>query len=77
MRVRHDRAEADHDVVVAEVHQEIEAKQQRPARGMSARDDPLGAARVEVVLEGVGIGVGGVEDLALHPPRAAVVRDEA
>ena len=54
-RRHHDRAEADHDVVEVEVPQVLEAEQQRPARGISARDHPLGAARVEVVLEPVGI----------------------
>ena len=66
-RRHHDRAEADHDVVEVEVPQVLEAEQQRPARGVSARDHPLGAARVEVVLEPVGIGVGGVEDLRPAP----------
>ena len=74
----HDRrAEVDHDVVEVEVDQVLEAEQQRPARGVEARDHPLGAARVEVVLQRVGIDIGGVEDRALHGAHGAVVRDVA
>jgi hypothetical protein len=63
--------------VEVEVDQVLEAEQQRAAGGVEARDHLFGAARVEVVLQRVGIDIGSVEDRPLHRTDAAVVRNVA